>query len=265
MNKNLDEHQQKAVEALELLKEICDRNKIRFFLLAGSTLGAVRHKGMIPWDDDIDVGLLYDDWYKLRGILAKELGNSNFTYIDDELDHKYPRLFGKILYQGSSCIDIFLIAVWTNKRIARKIHWQIRRNAVEFYKFSIGYKTVFKPDTSIKTKLRACMQSIRYLFYKITSLKYKREDFVRLARWNEKYFQKQEPQCYINLYSLYKMEKEIIKKEWVEKSSLVEFEGNMYETVSDTDAYLTHLYGDYMTLPPNKYRKATHFEKFMEE
>ena len=85
MHDYLDDNQKKAVEALVELKRICDRHNIEFYLIAGSCLGAVRHKGMIPWDDDVDVGFLYDDWKKLKSVISDELQNG-FSYIDNDID-----------------------------------------------------------------------------------------------------------------------------------------------------------------------------------
>ena len=171
MHDYLNKHQRNAVEALENLKQICEESGIRFYLLAGSTLGAVRHKGMIPWDDDIDVGLLYEDWYRLRGILGSALKQTKFEYIDDNIDKTYPRLFGKILYQGKGCIDLFLIAKWTENKLLGIVHWQIRRNSVIFYQYSIKYqfiKGVRYQKLSKLEKLRYYIaKGFRYLIYKI--------------------------------------------------------------------------------------------------
>lgn len=62
---------------------------------------------MIPWDDD--VGLLYGDWYKLRGILTKEL-NPKFQYVDEAIEDTWLKSFEKILYERTNCIDLFLLA-----------------------------------------------------------------------------------------------------------------------------------------------------------
>ena len=97
MHEYLDEHQKMAVLALEQLKEICDRHDISFYLLAGSALGAVRHQGMIPWDDDIDIGLTYDNWTRLRKLLPKEI-KKPFEYVDYDVEKGFPRMYGKILY-----------------------------------------------------------------------------------------------------------------------------------------------------------------------
>lgn len=259
---NLNTHQKMAVQALENLQEICDRYGLKLFLLAGTTLGAVRHKGMIPWDDDIDIGLTYEDWIKLRAILPEEL-DSRFEYLDYESTPGFPRLFGKILYQKQNCIDVFLIAKWTMNSFWGNFHWQIRRTAVEFYKFSLGYKAPRRPTTTEKQfKHYKRMRQVRYMIYLITKPFCNTNSYIRLAKWNETYYERHPYDCYINLYSIYKMEKERIEKSWIEKTSIVEFEGRSYTTVGDTDAYLTHLYGDYMTLPPITQRVGSHSEEF---
>lgn len=262
MHDYLDEHQQMAVKALEELKKICDKHNIKFYLLAGSALGAVRHKGMIPWDDDVDVGLTHKDWYALREILPREL-EAPFEYIDNDIDPGFPRLFGKILYNKQSCIDLFLLAKWTGSKFSGFVHWQIRRMAVEWYKYSLGYKPADLRINTLAKKVKiTIIRGIRKTAYTFVKLFFGRDDFIRLARWNERYFEDKNTDYYINLYSIYPMKKEMIKKEWFDHAAEVEFEGNMYLAIGDLDAYLTHLYGDYMMPPPEKARIAVHSEKF---
>ncbi len=222
MHDYLNEHQKNAVGALECLKKICDENGISFYLLAGTALGAVRHKGMIPWDDDIDVGLRYDDWYKLRKILPDALKGTKYTYVDDEVDKKFPRMFGKIICEGQGCIDIFLIVKWTPNRFRGYIHWQIRRCAVLFYQISVhiqkvkGYGFKIKP---LKWKIRYyVVYTMRYILYLLTRIFFGRDDYVKLARWNEKFFENKDTGWYINLYSIYTMQKEMLKAEWIDKT-----------------------------------------------
>ena len=57
----------KEIQQLELIiakeiKRICERNNIRYFLVGGTLLGSIRHKGFIPWDDDMDIGMIYSEW-----------------------------------------------------------------------------------------------------------------------------------------------------------------------------------------------------------
>ena len=263
-DETLNEEQKLAVEALIELKRICDKHNLKLFLIAGTCLGAVRHKGMIPWDDDIDVGLLYDDWHKLRKILPKEL-NGRFEYVDDEIENTWPRFFGKILYNRKSCVDIFLIAKWTDDPVSARIHWSISKIARDLYYKSINYHIPFviRPEWSTLRRIRRCITpAIKKILYFIPHFFFNRNDCIRLARWNDSFFEGKEANCYINIYSVYSMNKETLKSEWIENVSQVEFEGESYNTVGDTDAYLTHLYGDYMTPPPAEKQVCVHGETF---
>ncbi len=261
MHDYLDEHQLLAVRALEKLQNICDNHNIQFFLLAGTTLGAVRHEGMIPWDDDIDVGFCRKEYDEVRKYLIEEL-DDGFEYVDEQAVDNFPRLFGKILYKGHSCVDVFLIAKW-HTGMRGKIQFRIHKFAVDMYKISLNYKTPGRPNRSlyrrVKTKTILAVEKVIYMIIKI---KYKKMDFIRLARWNENYFERHKSDCYINLYSVYSMEKEIIKTEWINQTSTVTFEGKIYNTVGDVDAYLTKLYGNYMVPPSEDKRKKIHQETF---
>ena len=89
---NLKNHQHKALEALEQVQEICKKHNIKFFLLAGSVLGAVRHKGFIPWDDDIDIGMLPDDLYKFNQVIERSLSDG-FVWSTPENNRRHPRFW----------------------------------------------------------------------------------------------------------------------------------------------------------------------------
>lgn len=265
MHEYLDLDQKKAVEALVEIKRICEKHNIKFYLIAGSCLGAVRHKGMIPWDDDVDVGFLYKDLMKLKEVIGDELKNG-FTYIDNDIDPSYPRLFGKILYNQKPCVDLFLIAKWTNKKWNGFLHWRIRKFAVEGYKYSLNhYKISYRPGDSKFVRMKSIIKKIvRGIIFFSLSPFVSASWYVSIAKKNEVFFERLEKDyCYINLYSVYSRKKEQISREWIQNTpSLVEFEGEFYNTLSDTDAYLRHLYGDYMTPPSEKERKRIHDVSF---
>lgn len=66
------------LDMLEEVDRICRKHDIKYFLIAGSLLGAIRHKGFIPWDDDVDIALFRDDYDRLEKILQKELPSNMF-------------------------------------------------------------------------------------------------------------------------------------------------------------------------------------------
>lgn len=267
MHEYLNDWQRHCVVALQTLKKICDEENIRFYLLAGTLLGAVRHQGMIPWDDDIDVGFLREDWLKLRRLLQSGgLEGTEFEYKDEELDLSFPRLYGKILYNNRACIDLFLIVRWTDNALIGNLAWKLKHAAVSLYKYSVHYI-----PPSLK-KLHSASWQIRIYVYIIESLKvicywitypfFRRQGYINVCRRIERLFERRRNGPFVNLYSIYSMEKEKILESWLYSTSYVQFEGTYYLTVGNTHAYLTHLYGDYMTPPSESARKETHIEYF---
>ena len=107
--------QEKQLNILKYFIKVCEKHHLQYFLVGGSTLGAIRHKGFIPWDDDVDVGMMRKDCLKFRDIIADEVKLHN---LDDILKVSHQRkirddyvvaftqvmVFYKGLYAG---IDIF--------------------------------------------------------------------------------------------------------------------------------------------------------------
>lgn len=118
---------------LEVLKEIvriCEKNELRYYLYCGTLLGAIRHEGFIPWDDDVDIALFWDDYRKLLSILKTQCPHNYFVQ-NHYTESNFPLSYTQIRVNGTTsmpikesmvdmhwgiCIDIFpLIKTFSNK------------------------------------------------------------------------------------------------------------------------------------------------------
>lgn len=109
------------LEILDYFCEFCDKNNLTYYLFAGTLLGAVRHKGFIPWDDDIDICMPYDDYYKFLEMFPKDgkyfvenrLSDKEYFYHFSKVmksDTKYVEYaFQKVKFRQSIFIDVFPI------------------------------------------------------------------------------------------------------------------------------------------------------------
>lgn len=254
MNFDLERQQINAYRALCEIDSIFQRHNIKYFTLAGTVLGAVRHGGFIPWDDDIDIGVLLKDYKRAGEILEKEL-TINFKWTDRYVEKDYPRLFGKVTCNGIGCVDLFPLVKTSNNPLKRRIQWINRKVLFKLYKAKLGYsngnenKNMYARIKVFLAGILAKNISMQFLDTRIEA--------------NEKRFEYlQHYKYYLNLYSAYSLKKEMIRKEWLDGNAFLSFGQGIFSSVSNPGAYLTHLYGNYMALPPEDKRIRRHDEIF---
>jgi|AGTN01.3.fsa_nt_gi LPS biosynthesis protein len=98
-----DELKDRAFELLKEFRDVCEKNNLRYYLTGGTLLGAVRHKGFIPWDDDIDVAMPRIDYLKFLKIYKREYDKNNlFAY---EINKNYKYMFAKLCDKDTSLIE----------------------------------------------------------------------------------------------------------------------------------------------------------------
>ncbi|MDY2981711.1 MAG: LicD family protein [Fusobacterium sp.] len=235
--------------ALEILKEfdkICRRNGIEYWLTDGTLLGAVRHKGFIPWDDDIDVCVKNDDMEKLKECLEKELPyHLNIYRFEKDVDifYKIFDKYSKISYQNEDglgiWIDIFPMSyVKKDEKINKIIKNSPKKRNIPKEKKWLNFREKFT-------------WSILNLF----NIKSREENI-------EKYYEiisQKEQDSY--LYMKGKMWWHMYKKDLIFPLKEIEFEGYKFLCPNNFHQYLTSYYGDYMKLPPLEKRIPLHSEK----
>ena len=104
-------HQKELAELLKVFADICKEHDIQWWLCSGTLLGAARHKGFIPWDDDVDVSMMKKDYKKLKKIMRNWEDKRYFIH-SMENDIEYKNAFGHFAYRGEDkfiCFDIFPI------------------------------------------------------------------------------------------------------------------------------------------------------------
>ena len=257
------------IRILEKVLEICKSNNIRFYMLGGTMLGAIRHKGFIPWDDDIDLGFPRKDYDKFIQLCKKEK-NDIFDIItneDEESEYNYVcKIQSKNVKITQKCcretktfgawIDVFPMDGLPENKIILKIHKLRLRLHRGLWKLTDNGGNIGVDSTS-RTKLENLVIKIG-LKINIGKLFNKKNQLNKIDNLLRKYdFDK----CSynVNYFGAYKF-RETFPKRIYQDITDYDFEGLKVPGPTDYDFYLTQLYGDYMT-PPDKNNRNKHESK----
>lgn len=240
---------------LKKFVSMCEENGIAYFLHGGTLLGAVRHDGFIPWDDDIDVGMLREDYDKFRELLEKE--NSDFVLQNYDTDEGFGFPFSKLVLKETKWIenfakntdrkfqgiylDIFPFdKVPNNERLQKKIYKRIK-----ILRAIIHSKQNY--DSQFSNKLKCIIFKSLRIFTKPINVKYFQEKQIKLSLKYRKltedysityfggdFFENINPEIYFT---------DLVKHK---------FEDTEFYISKEYDKILTKMYGDYMTPPEDK-------------
>jgi len=248
---------------LNLTKEfikICNKFNLKYYIIGGTFLGAIRHKGFIPWDDDMDIAMPRDDYEKFLEIANNELPENMrlVTFYNDE-NHRYflPRLvdlnteiiekrFEKIGKKSNLFIDIFPIDGTPNNGLLRKIYYF----RVLFNRMLVSLHYI---DTIDPARKRKFYEKVLITFGKIIPIKKlinPKKVLIKIDNLLKK--QKIEKSNNVGTIMGAYRTREIVPKEYFGVPTEYQFEDIKLTGPEKYDEYLTHMYGDYMTPPKNK-------------
>lgn len=252
--------QQVGIYIYKDLLEACEKCGIKLYLLGGSLIGAVRHKGFIPWDDDIDVCLSRPDYNKLLKMTGGKI-SEKCRIIDPATDKDYRGYIPVAVYENSELISrqfkdkqplrisisIFIYDGVPKSRVSRFFYYtkmQFIRAQHAFCRADFKYAN---------TKLAKIVGPILGPFYKYENL-YKYKD--KILKWQQKYPYEESEMISTNTDT--GSWNEVFPKYTFEESTELTFEGIKSYAFSNYDEQLRKYYGDYMQLPPEAEQNPKH-------
>lgn len=262
---NIDQNMQRRIwdtemEILDVIDKVCRENGLKYSLAYGSMLGAVRHGGFIPWDDDMDIWMLRDDYDKFIEIWERNPINGYFL-LRQETSPEYPQNFTKIRkcntafvsegeeianYHHGIFVDIFPLDAICNNVFGAKLQ---RFSALAYMLYCRGYAST-RDGKMMYWASKICLEFVPKgirkslkKFFKSQMQKYNCSDYgaKRLA-------------CCVTAGA----SKRYFLKEWVCKVKDVSFENRKYMCFATTDKILEVEYKNYMQLPPEEQRVWKH-------
>lgn len=256
---DIREIQQMELGIMEYIHETCQKIGVKYFLAYGSLIGAVRHKGFIPWDDDMDICMLREDYEKLQDYLIANpderyemmsyKNNINYVYPFMKVQDNHTYLLEEDVRIDSNMgiyVDIFPVDGYENDtNFKNKMTKLIKKRQLSCY--------TFKGITNTKSVLNSLIRYISVIIFYFTNTNKYVAQIEELAK-SRKVSDYEEVD-----YLIYKdMNKPVWRREWLEQVTTGTFEGKKFTIPKKYHEILTSDYGDYMQLPPVEQRVSHH-------
>ena len=274
--RKIAEKELKKIE-LDILKAVasfCEKNNLRYYLCGGTLLGAIRHKGFIPWDDDIDIIMPRPDYerfhelfnreneiYKVHSVLNRPEWTSTFALVEDTRTIKEYGDFNNNFVTGVS-IDVFPTDGSPENKIMRRIYWEVL-NFVELIavlsnqKFNIS-KHFSDKDVKFAKFKTFVRTAIKFLLIPLARLTIPLKLNYVVNKVGSMFDVDGSTYIGVVTFPHYGF-KECVKGDSFLKIKKRQFEDREFYTPDNYDEYLSNLYGNYMKMPPEDKRVSLHY------
>lgn len=248
-------YQNKLIEILKFFDDFCRKNDIKYTVLDGTLLGAVRHKGMIPWDGDVDVAVTPKEFAKLQKLFDSKSGKYHLDYLPNHIyrkrgrKHDFPTITAKIVDKTCSS-SIFGIDVFTIDFLGDNLEYaqETLKLYLRYYKLIRYIVSAHIPEVKgYKRYFSIVLFPFMYILSKITS------PFI-IKKYLD--FRKNRIDCNSETCKYYTIEP-YINRIGIEENKILDegymdldFEDFKVMAVRNYNSYLKPTYGDYMKLPP---------------
>lgn len=254
---DIREIQHIQLEAMKHIHRICVENNISYYLIAGSILGAVRHGGFIPWDDDIDIALMREDYEKFKIIFEEKYDKRRYFLQHYETDTGHKPAIMRLCVRDTILdmpgymhqkfchnmyLDIFPLDNVPEDEKLREM--QSKRIAVLRKKIKHSDYTDYTTNSTLRVFLKRIVASFYSMFLK----KYKQELEQEMMRYDNA-----PSNCVCSMASGYSYSRQSMPKDYYGTPTLIKFEDTTFYGPEHADLYLRHLYGDDYMTPRNKF------------
>lgn len=256
---NIKEIKEIQIVILDEVVKFCEQENLRYFLGYGTLLGAIRHRGYIPWDDDIDLIMPRPDYEKL--ISSFNSFHSKYKIYSPSIDYDYYLPFAKVSYENTvfqEMTDVAFNKIGVNIDIFPIDGLSFdESNRIKSVKKQKRWRSILNLKFISISKNRCLLKNIILLIGKVV---FRNIDYRKIVKkMNEfasiySFDNSQLVGCLVWNYG----EREIMDRTIFSDYTNVEFEGKEYLAPVDYHKYLENLYGDYMTLPPIDKRNTHH-------
>ena len=256
--KTLRRLQLAQLEIFKKIDEVCKKYEIKYSLYGGTLLGAVRHKGFIPWDDDLDIAMTRENYDRFRDAWNSE-NIDGYFFQEYENDPGFTRTFGKIrkdgtIFMGHDEVDkdyhhgIFVDIFPFDK--VKDTSWSRIRHKI------VGCLYLLYTRRYAPVKNGKLLKFISKVLLAITPKKW----YPAICKKCKKYLTKKvkSENFYYITYSSFRTIKWRLGKELFDDYMEMDFEDMKATCFSQYEMYLTNTFGDYMQLPPEEKRKGSH-------
>lgn len=255
--------QQTQLDILLEMERVCKKNNIRYHLFSGTLLGAIRHQGFIPWDDDIDVVMMRDEYERFLRLPQSEFGERYFVQTN-MTDAQYDNIYAKLRDSSTTYvedyladkainhgvfIDIFPLDGFPSNTLVQKAFWW----PLSLFGYIATLKAFIKePKERVRIPALALMSitplsgaTMMKIYGKMMSMvSVRRADLVGFLA-----------------HPGFPIKHVAYDRSWFDRTLLVRFEGHDLPVPADFHLILTQLFGDYMVPPPLKDRCSHHNAK----
>lgn len=255
----LESVQQILLGFLLEIDRICKKHNIKYFLGGGTLLGAIRHHGFIPWDDDADVMMLREDYDKFLSVLPDELPNYMFCQANEKTSHfpftkirinktvfstEFTSRFSDI--HNGIFLDVLAQDCTSNNKLIRKLHMHATASS-RWLVLDKWRGTRVKANSGVSS---FCANILKAIF-PLRFLELVQNKLISL-------YKKSKSSKYLFDSMGRNVSRGAFPKEWLDEAVWVDFENTKLPVPKEYDKYLTYLYGDYMAMIPVSQRHVSH-------